>query len=578
MDIKKTVSLAATAASAATAAAVTGAAAKKIKEKTFCPLCSAKKLISALTLSQRAESEYASGVALTPPMGWSSWNLFRHKISEELIKQIADAMKDSGLADAGYVYVNIDDCWQASTRDSEGKLQWDRITFPSGIKALAEYVNERGIKLGIYSSNGTHTCEDYPASLLHERIDAETFAEWGIEYFKYDFCHNVPIPSIAPWVFAVSFAKEGTGEVFARFTSQDVALKGLARLVPDEKIEPGYYIDGVDAGAGSFSLDVDAKEAGEYILNLDIRKDARKEKFIMAKINGKQEYHIYCASRKNWTPEGKLQIIVHLDKGNNTVEFSNPVGSKMDSAAIQYKLMGRELKRATKKFAEENGVPEKPIVFSICEWGFNRPWRWGAEAGNLWRTTPDIRASWGSVIGIYEHNVRLAKFACKGGWNDPDMLEVGNGDLTFEENKAHFSLWCMMAAPLILGNDVRKFIKEDGTVDTESKVYQILTNKEMIAINQDSLGVQCRRIKAGLVDVLVKPLEGSKVAVCVLNKGSKPAGATVSIEKLTNLGFLNLPKKSGYTVHDVWENSYAENATEIVAVAEKHGVKVYIVE
>ena len=136
MDIKKTVSTAAAAVSVTATAAATGVAAKKIKEKTFCPLCMAKKAINSLTLSQRADCCYDNGVALTPPMGWSSWNLFRHKISEELIKQIADAMKDSGLADAGYVYVNIDDCWQASTRDENGKLQWDRITFPSGIKAL----------------------------------------------------------------------------------------------------------------------------------------------------------------------------------------------------------------------------------------------------------------------------------------------------------------------------------------------------------------------------------------------------------------------------------------------------------
>ena len=161
-------------------------------------------------------------------MGWSSWNLFRHKISEELIKEIADAMAKSGLTEAGYKYVNIDDCWQASTRDAEGKLQCDKIHFPSGIKALAEYVNERGVKLGIYSSNGTHTCEDYPASLLHERIDAETFASWGIEYFKYDFCHNKAISNLAPRIIAVSFAKESDGVVFARFNAKQMTLKKMA--------------------------------------------------------------------------------------------------------------------------------------------------------------------------------------------------------------------------------------------------------------------------------------------------------------------------------------------------------------
>lgn len=573
MNIKKTV----IAASAAAAAAATSVAAKKINDKTYCPICSVKKAVGKFRLTQCAEMGYNNGVALTPPMGWSSWNLFRHKINENLIKEIADAMKNSGLADAGYTYVNIDDCWQSSTRDADGRLQCDKITFPGGIKALSEYVNERGIKLGIYSSNGTHTCEDYPASLLHERIDAETFASWGIEYFKYDFCHNVPIPSLAPRVIAVSFAKDGVGEPFACFTSKEMKLKGLARIVPDEKIDTKNYVDGLDARNGSFTVEVEAPEAGEYILNIDIRKDARKEKFIMAVVNGHEEYHIYCVSRKNWTPEGKLQTNVYLEGGINTVEFSNPVGSRMDSAAIQYKLMGRELKRATKKYAEENGVAEKPIVFSLCEWGYNRPWKWGAQAGNLWRTTPDIQAVWSSVVGIYEHNVRLAKYASVGAWNDPDMLEVGNGKLTYEENKSHFSLWCMMNAPLILGNDIRKFIKADGTVDTESKVYQILTNKKMIAINQDALGVQCRRIKAGLVDILVKPLENSKVAVCVFNKAGAEKSAKVELKDLTNLGYLNLPKKDGYGVCDLWEDKCTENTSEIITSVPKHGVKVYIV-
>ncbi|MBQ8503580.1 MAG: alpha-galactosidase [Clostridia bacterium] len=573
MNLKK--AIVTVAAAGATAGA--GIAAKKISEKTYCPICSVKKAVGKLRLTQCAERGYNNGVALTPPMGWSSWNLFRHKINENLIKEIADAMKNSGLAEAGYTYVNIDDCWQSSTRDADGRLQCDKITFPNGIKALSEYVNERGIKLGIYSSNGTHTCEDYPASLLHERTDAETFASWGIEYFKYDFCHNVPIPSLAPRVIAVSFAKEGAGEPFAYFTSAEMKLKGLARVVPDEKVDPGNYVDGLDARNGSFTVEVEAPEAGEYILNIDIRKDARKEKFIMAVVNGHEEYHIYCVSRKNWTPEGKLQTNIYLQEGINTVEFSNPVGSRMDSAAIQYKLMGRELKRATKKYAEENGVPEKPIVFSLCEWGYNRPWKWGAEAGNLWRTTPDIQAVWASVVGIYEHNVKLAKYASVGAWNDPDMLEVGNGNLTYEENKSHFSLWCMMNAPLILGNDVRKFIKADGTIDTESKVYQILTNKKMIAINQDILGVQCRRIKTGLVDILVKPLENSKVAVCILNKAGSEKSAKLELKDLTNLGYLNLPKKDGYDVCDVWEDKCMENASEIITSVPKHGVKVYVI-
>ena len=569
-----------TAVSTAAALTATGGIvmAKKMKEKTYCPICSIKKAVNKARLTQCAERGYNNGVAMTPPMGWSSWNLFRHKISEELIKEIADAMQKSGLADAGYKYVNIDDCWQASTRDAEGRLQCDKIHFPSGIKALAEYVNERGVKLGIYSSNGTHTCEDYPASLRHERIDAETFASWGVEYFKYDFCHNKAISSLAPRIIAVSFAKEGEGTVFARFNANQMTLRKMARIVPDEVIDDKCYVDGLDSNSGSICVEVEAPEAGEYVLHLDIRKDSRDEKFLVAKVNGTDEYHIYCASRKNWTPEGKLQEMIHLEKGSNKVELYNPVGSRMDSAALQYKLMGRELKRATRLYAEKNGTEEKPIIYSICEWGFNRPWKWGAEAGNLWRTTGDIRADWRSVLAIYEFTVRLAKYSAPGAWNDPDMLEVGNGDLTHEENKSHFSLWCMMNAPLILGNDVRKFIKADGTVDTDSIVYQILTNKKMIAINQDPLGVQCRRIKMGIIDVLVKPLEGSRVAVCVFNKASDEKSTTVDLTKLSNIGFLNIPKKNTYSAEEIWEEKAYTDTDKIVACVPGHGVKVYIVE
>lgn len=574
MNFMKKTAISTAAALTATAASV---AAKTAIDKDYCPLCEAKKLINKARLNEGSDYSYNNGVALTPPMGWSSWNLFRHRINEDIIKSIGDAMDKSGLKDAGYVYVNIDDCWQASERDEKGRLQCDKLNFKSGIKSLSEYMNERGLKLGIYSSNGTLTCEDYPASLRHERIDAETFAEWGIEYFKYDFCHNVKIPEIAPKIFGISIADGKTGEEIATFSPGDFELKGRARLVPDEEVFESAYVTGLDSRNGSFSIRVNAPYEGDFVLTLHIRKDGRREKFVMVQTGG-NEYHLYAPGTKSWTPEGKVQTTVKLSEGENELTFSNPVGSKMDSAAIQYKLMGRELKRATKKYAEENGTEEKPIVFSICEWGLNQPWKWGKQAGNLWRTTPDIKPIWVSVLGIYEATVRLQKYSAKGGWNDPDMLEVGNGDLTHEENKSHFSLWCMMNAPLILGNDIREFIKEDGTVDTENKVYQILTNKAMIGINQDKLGVQCKRVKTGIVDVLVKPLENSKMALCILNKGTKETEKTLNLKSFANEGILNLPKKESYKVYDVWEDETAENVSTLKATVAPHGVKVYIVE
>ena len=205
----------------------------------YCPICVIKKFVRSHRLNQPVTEKYNNGVAPTPPMGWTSWNLFKYKINEDLIKEIAVAMKESGLAEAGYRYVNIDDCWQNSSRDENGKLQADFITFPSGIQKLNEYVNSLGLKLGIYSSNGTHTCEDYPASLGNEKIDADTFAEWGVEYFKYDFCHNVPVPTTAPYIGKISIG-EKYGKEFYEAVAEKSSLGGKAKLVSKKNIEGGY--------------------------------------------------------------------------------------------------------------------------------------------------------------------------------------------------------------------------------------------------------------------------------------------------------------------------------------------------
>ena len=258
------------------------------------------------------------------------------------------------------------------------------------------------------------------------------------------------------------------------------------------------------------------------------------------------------------------------------LKIYNPVASRRDSAAIQYTNMGKELKRATKEYAIKNGVDEKPIVFSICEWGRNFPWQWGSQAGNLWRTTPDIRPVWGSVLGIYEFNVLLDKHACSGAWNDPDMLEVGNGSLTYDENKSHFTLWCMMAAPLILGNDVRDFILSDGTVDYENRAYQILTNKDVIAIDQDPLGIQCKRIKTnGAEDILVKPLANGEFALCFFNKANSVTKMKYSVNDIVARSFASTPYSNRYSVKDLWECKEFETSDFIEASVNAHGVKLF---
>lgn len=313
-------------------------------------------------------------LAPTPPMGWNSWNHFACDINENTIKEMADKMVSSGMKDAGYVYINLDDCWQGN-RDSLGFIHPDSERFPSGIKNLADYVHSKELKLGIYSCAGNKTCGGYPAGRGHEYQDALTYAQWGIDYLKYDWCNT-----------------EGLNAVGAYTTMRDALF-----------------------------------EAG------------------------------------------------------------------------------------------------RPIVFSLCEWGNNKPWEWGADVGHLWRTTGDIYncfdcikdhgtwKSWG-VTYILDMQEGLRKYAGPDHWNDPDMMEVGNG-MSINEDRAHFSMWCMLAAPLIAGNDLRNMTKD---------VIDILTNKEVIAIDQDRLGIQGFKYSSNdSIEVWFKPIENDDWAMCVLNRDSK---------------------------------------------------------
>ncbi len=557
-------------------AASASAAAKIFKDKNITQV---NRVLNSLKLNVPVTNDYDNSVALTPPMGWSSWNLFRNKINEELIYSTAKAMKDSGLADCGYQYINLDDCWQSSFRDENGKLQGDFVSFPNGIKGLADKVNALGLKLGIYSSNGTLTCEDLPASLGYEAVDADTFAEWGIEYFKYDFCHNVAIPSKAPIIEKITVSQIGSN-LEKEYLAADAILTGDAKLVDDASLSSGKCITGLSANCGACEFaNVTVENDGDYILTLCLRKKNISNKYAEILVNGTDVYKTTVPGTKSFTAEGRHQVKIKLAAGNNTIKIYNPVASRIDSAAIQYINMGKELKRATREYAEKNGVQEKPIVYSICEWGRNLPWQWGAQAGNLWRTTPDIRPVWSSVLGIYELNVLLDRHAHAGAWNDPDMLEVGNGSLTYEENKSHFTLWCMMAAPLILGNDIRDFILSDGSIDYDSRTYQILTNKDVIAVDQDALGIQCKRVKTnGAEDVLVKPLCNGEFALCFFNKANSETEMKYSVNDVVASAFVETPYSDRYYVRELWSGDEFETTNVIESKVKAHGVKIYKVK
>ncbi len=547
-----------------------------IKNKKIDPLSLVKKSLRSTRLTLPVEENYAGGVAITPPMGWSSWNTFSNSIDENLILETADAMKACGLVDAGYIFLNIDDCWQSSIRDDNNRLQGDFVHFSRGIGKLVEQVNTLGMKLGIYTSNGTLTCEDLPASLGFETIDAETFAEWGIEYFKYDFCHNIPIPMRAPYIEKITVSKSGTDHEIVRY-AQEAVLAGEARIVKDEKLNSGEYIAGLSASGGTAEFnDIEVEQNGEFILTLCIRKKSNSSKYCEIIVNGKDKYSSTIPPTRTFSSQGRHQIKINLTAGINTIKIFNPVASRQDSAAIQYSNMGQELIKATKAYAQKTGNPEKPIIYSICEWGLNFPWKWGRHAGNLWRTTPDIKPYWASVLGIYEINVLLYKHAGPGGWNDPDMLEVGNGNLTADENMAHFTLWCMMAAPLILGNDVRKFIKEDGTVDHNNETLKIVSNIDMISIDQDVLGVQCRRLKTnGFHDTLLKPLNDNELAICFFNKSGEEKVFEQNIQELVCQMYVDLPFAEKYEVFDLWEKTVETVQNTIYAYVPRHGVKAF---
>jgi len=346
---------------------------------------------------------------MTPPMGWNSWNKFACEVDEKLIKEIADAMVSSGMKAAGYTYINIDDCWHGD-RDSLGFIHPDAKRFPSGMKALADYIHSKGLKMGIYSDAGSQTCGGRPGSRGFEFQDAQTYAKWGVDYLKYDWC--------------------------------------------------------------------------------------------------------------------------------------NTEGLKAEGA---YKTITAALRKAG-----------RPMVLSICEWGNDKPWEWGPTIGHLWRTTGDIyncfdcikeHGTWhaNGVMKILDMQKGLRQYAGPGHWNDPDMLEVGNG-MVVNEDRAHFAMWCMIAAPLIAGNDLRSMSKE--TLD-------ILTNKEALAINQDELGIQGLQYSVkDSVETWFKPLKGGDWAVTFLNRSKSPKQLSFNWKTeqvVDDLNKLSLNASSTlYTLRDVW--------------------------
>ena len=537
-----------------------------------CPLCALKKIsFSKLTIDTKDVESYDNTVSPLPLMGWSSWNTLRNHISEESIYETAKALCESGLAEAGYNYVNIDDCWQSSFRDDEGRLQGDLESFPSGMAALCQRINSLGLKMGIYSSNGTMTCEDMPASLGNEELDAKTFASWGVEYVKYDYCHHEVINGSTPIIEYIDVSEPGKSAEL-RLRPEHAKYSGKAKAVKCSDLPSRQGIGFLNHGAGKAMFTLDAPKDGEYIFTVHYYKNYKHSKqYLQIIVNGKV-YEVFFPKGLAFTHDARVQICVKLVAGDNHIVLCNPVATRADSAYIQYKKMGDALKSASAEWAAYSGTQEKPITYSICEWGFNKPWMWGSKAGNMWRTTMDITPHWSGIKSIYNKNIKLFKYSSPAHVNDPDMLEVGNGKLSLEENKSHFTLWCMMAAPLVLGNDLRKLLDKSKK---SGAILKILTNKSLILIDQDPLVKAAKRIKRkGGIDIIARPLANGDTAICFFNKTGKRKPVDFEIESLADESYLNFEKAHDYELHDLWTDE-REYGHTIKANVEKHGVKVY---
>lgn len=542
-----------------------------------CPICALQKITkpTKVTIDTDSEEPYSNGAALTPPMGWSSWNTFRQNISEDLILSTAEAMKKTGLLEAGYQYINLDDCWQSSLRDANGRLQGDLEKFPNGIPHLISQINQMGMKVGLYTSNGTATCEDLPASLGKEVLDAQTFAEWGCEFFKYDFCHHKIISGEAPVIEAIEISAPGSKAELTLYP-EDAELSGRAKVLNIKRLPSGKGIGLLNHGAGTATFRPVVNFDGQYVLTLLIYKQfARREKYLQVIVNG-ETYEVFFPTSNGFSATGRTQLIVRLKGGANEIVLRNPIATAADSSYVQYRRMGKALKDATRRVSLERGTREKPIVFSLCEWGTAHPWHWGAKAGNMWRTTHDITTNWTVINYIYERTLRLYQHAGPGAWNDPDMLEVGNGKLTDDENRTHFSLWCMLAAPLILGNDLRLILSSDGEANPDNPVLKTVTNKSLILIDQDPLGKPAKRIKKMHgIDIIARPLANGDIALCFYNAGSHVKGLSFDINELSTDDYLNFnAPAASYQVHELWSDERFAAKTISVSL-QKHACKVF---
>lgn len=518
-------------------------------------------------------------VGATPVMGWNSWNTYFQNISEEKIKRAADALVSTGLRDAGYEYVVVDDGYLEDRRDEvDGNLVPNASKFPNGFKEVSDYVHERGLKYGMYNSSGTYTCGRLPGSWGHEEADARTFTEWGVDYFKYDFCFNPLVIRVPDYTdFAPDIDKlliyDSDNNIVKEVEAESGKLEGGATNDGYENKVVGY----IGTSGGKVTLDVPMEQGGDYRLGI-VYVSAEKRN-ICVDINGFKESKA-CPPTSGWelSDSKTLELPVTLNAGDNQIQlYLNNDDIAQNNERYAYE--------SYKKMSDAFDDAGANILFNICEWGENNPWKWGPEVGHCWRTTTDItfspgQAKWdndengSSIMQIYDKNVILDEYAGPYHYNDPDMLAVGLNGLNDQENVSHFSLWCMMASPLIIGCD------PSNTDANTLRAIEILSNKELIAINQDELGIQAKRYRDdGDLEYLVKPLANGDVALLMLNRSSQTQNMSADIGEAASAkefeGQENFVNAGSYSVKELWTEETINVTDTIQASVPSHGVKVY---
>jgi alpha-galactosidase len=436
-------------------------------------------------------------VCLTPPLGWNSWNAFHVSITDAKIRAAADAMAATGLIDHGWTYINMDDRWQGA-RGTDGVIKAGKA-FPD-MKALADYIHAKGLKVGIYSSPGPLTCANAIGSYKYEDQDAATYAAWGMDYLKYDWCSYRAIEEISrEQKFSGLFASGSNAHAVSLATENAVLMVRRQGDDPMQLLEPSDDIKAFAASTAGMTRD-----------QISARVDDIKRE--LAALHG----------------------FSHLMNNSALNTF------EVEQDKAPYVKMRASLDKVN-----------RDIVFSFCQYGMGKVWEWGAAAGgNLWRTTGDISANWPSIETHGFNQNGLEQYAGPGHWNDPDMLEIGNGNLTADENYTHMTLWCMLSAPLLIGCDMPKM---------SPFIISLFTNDEVLAVSQDALGKQgWRAHQDGKTEVWTKPLADGSMAVAFFNRGDAEAPVSINWSDLKLTGPQSMRdlwrqkdtgvQKDGYTI------------------------------